>query len=346
MYALTPVFYYIPDAILSAVIIHAVADLVSGPKFLRQLFRVNPFELFTFIAAVLITFFTSVEYGIYVSVGLSVVVMLLRIARPRYAVLGRIPAQSSTSYNQPNKKEIIADNKKQIDQDRWIYVDQDHQAFSDLVQSPPDGVVIFRFDESLTYPNAGFISDKIMHYIQDTFHSGTLPPTNKGERTWNDRRSLFQNTELGQESVLKRIYAIVLDCSAINYLDYTGVQTLIDLKLSVNRFAGYEVEWHFASISGPHIRNALISGGFGSQAGRGPRTGELLPVVPVYREGPQSIDSDSNTTVEMSDQVLNNDEKNDTAVHFDRGLPIDKYPFFHWDIEDAVRAAASCTKLT
>ncbi|KAI7868040.1 sulfate transporter family-domain-containing protein [Mucor mucedo] len=340
LYALTPVFYYIPDAILSAVIIHAVADLVSGPKFLRQLFRVNPFELFTFIAAVLITFFTSVEYGIYVSVGLSIVVMLLRIARPRYAVLGRIPVQPSTTYYSQNEKEVIIDKKQDQTAENWIYVKNDHQAFSQLVQPPPDGVVIFRFDESLTYPNAGFISDKIMHYIQDTFHSGTPPPTNKGERAWNDRRPLFQTTAVDQETDLNRIYAVVLDCSAINHLDSTGVQTLLDLKLSVDRFAGYEVEWHFSNIGSQSIRNTLITSGFGSQAGRGPRTGELLPVVPVYRDGPQSVDNSSKSTIEMNEQISSKDEEKAYATHFDRGLPVDRYPFFHWDLEDAVRAAS------
>jgi hypothetical protein len=48
LYALTPAFYYIPDSILAAVIIHAVSDLVSGPKFLKQLWHVNPLELYVF----------------------------------------------------------------------------------------------------------------------------------------------------------------------------------------------------------------------------------------------------------------------------------------------------------
>lgn len=38
IYLLTPAFYYIPNACLSAVIIHAVADLFSGPKVWKQVF--------------------------------------------------------------------------------------------------------------------------------------------------------------------------------------------------------------------------------------------------------------------------------------------------------------------
>lgn len=394
LYALTPAFYYIPDAILSAIIIHAVADLVSGPKFLRQLFQVNPFELFTFIAAVLITFFTSVEYGIYVSVGMSIIAMLLRIARPRYAVLGRIPVQRSANYydsddldEKKDRADIDPENNASLSSDsnmHYIYVKQDHQTLSHLVESPPEGVVIFRFDESLTYPNAGFISDKIMHYIQDNFNSSSPPPTSKGQRTWNDRRPLAKPQVVRDghdddhastaktELQMPKLQAIVLDCSAINHLDSTGVQTLLDLKLSINRYAGYEVEWHFASIGSPAIRNALITSGFGVQAGRGPRTGELLPVVPVHRDGPQcdlnssppndtevdlSIAKPPTTHVEDLEQqqypssvsncsrtsyVVNVDGQGQVEYYprLDRGLPIDRYPFFHWDLEDAVRAAS------
>lgn len=447
LYALTPAFYYIPDAILSAIIIHAVADLVSGPKFLRQLYRVNIFELFTFVAAVLITFFTSVEYGIYVSVILSIAALLLRIARPRYSVLGRIPVQPSTSYYDPNdphseKGVVIIDTQqeeddtkttKQDENTQYIYVKQDHQTLHHLVESPPAGVVIFRFDESLTYPNASYISDKIMHYIQDNFNSGTPAPTTKGERAWNDRRPLAkkprpasianekdndaassaadsddddQTTDHNYKQELPKLRAIVLDCSAINHLDSTGVQTLLDLKLTINRFSGYEVEWHFAAVATPAIRSALITGGFGSQAGRGPRTGELLPVVPVYRDGPQcdvnnkdeklnsgieannsSSSNSSNGSTDMTNLSLNEkiDNEMDLSIgkvssikthheyeqhpasisnysrtsyvinvdgegqveyypRLDRGLPIDRYPFFHWDLEDAVRAASYTQK--
>jgi sodium-independent sulfate anion transporter 11 len=388
LYALTPAFYYIPDAILSAIIIHAVADLVSGPKFLRQLFKVSPFELFTFIAAVLITFFTSVEYGIYVSVGMSIVAMLLRIARPRYAVLGRIPVHPTptgtitASYCNPNDpgNTPLSDKTSNLDENiHYIYVKQDHQTLSHLVESPPEGVVIFRFDESLTYPNAGFISDKIMNYIQDNFDSGSPPPTSKGERAWNDRRPLAKKQTLHDEHVstvstelqMPKLRAIVLDCAAINHLDSTGIQTLLDLKLSISRYAGYEVEWHFASIGSPSIRNALVTSGFGSQAGRGPRTGELLPVVPVHRDGPQGDlnnseiqNHSSHTDVDVSIEKIPTDHiedlehivPNDNPMSYivnvdgqgqieyyprlDRGLPIDRYPFFHWDLEDAVRAAS------
>ncbi|KAI9021652.1 sulfate transporter family-domain-containing protein [Phycomyces nitens] len=381
LYALTPAFYYIPDAILSAVIIHAVADLASGPKFWKQLWLISPFEFFTFVAAILITFFTSVEYGIYVSVGLSIVSLLLRIARPRCAVLGRVPVYPSqpgtvsvdSSSSDSGKKQGQGGTARFDEDVHYIYVKKNHPSLHHLVEDSPQGVVIFRFDESLTYPNASFISDKVMHHIQDNFSSGVPLSSKKGDRAWNDHRPLPKKGEVVETSQDNgpRLYAIVLDCSAVNHLDSTGVQTLLDLRLAIDRLTGNEVEWHFASLASPAIRNTLITSGFGTQAGRGPRTGELLPVVPAHRDGPQTtIDHTSaeqdigHVHIDMNEKTV----KDETSRNMDsektlesesecsiyengshrfsyspqgsRGLPIDRYPFFHWDLEDAVRAAS------
>lgn len=378
LYALTPAFYYIPDAILAAVIIHAVQDLASGPKFVQHLWQINPLELFTFVAAVLICFFTTVEYGIYVSVGLSIFFMLIRIARPRYAVLGRVPVRTYDDTKQP----------------QYVYVKENHASLHELVELPPPGVLIFRFDESLTYPNAGFISDKIMHYVQDNFVSGQPPPTRKGDRAWNDPRPLVKPEDLeaaqAAQAAGRKLGAIALDFSAVNHLDSTGVQALLDLRLAIDRFVGREVEWHFASLASPFIRNALIIGGFGKQNGRESHPLELLPVIPPHRDGQQqqqhqqfqtstgpSSLSSSDASIQSAaiDIVVTEkphqmtEEKIEAvdALHqqqqaeeehpglsqhrasyyalLERGVPIDRYPFFHWDLEDAVRAATIASEI-
>ncbi|KAI9265010.1 sulfate transporter family-domain-containing protein [Phascolomyces articulosus] len=332
LYVLTPAFYYIPDAILAAVIIHAVQDLVSGPKFVQHLWHINPLELFTFVAAVIITFFTNVEYGIYVSVGLSIFFMLIRIARPRYAVIGRVP--------KTDEKYI---DKQQTNDIEYVYVKENHPTLRDIVEPPPPGVLIFRFDESLTYPNAGFISDKIMYYVQDNFTSGRPPPTTRGERAWNDRRPLVKKEDL--EAVLaereasgRKLKAIVLDFSAVNHLDSTGVQALLDLRLSINRYVGHEVEWHFASLATPFIRHALMIAGFGNQNGRDSHPLELIPIVPPQLQQ-QQRQQKQHHDLESDGRSTDNSPITTSIADHERGVPIDRAPFFHWDLEDAVRAA-------
>ncbi|KAG1148850.1 hypothetical protein G6F37_006606 [Rhizopus arrhizus] len=389
LYALTPAFYYIPDAILSAIIIHAVADLASGPKFLIHLFKISPFESFTFVAAVLITFFTTVEYGIYASVALSIVGLLLRIARPRYAVLGRIPTQPELAINSEINNSSHTDTLPP--KPHYVYVRRDHQALRHLVLPPPPGIVIFRIEEALTYPNSGYITDKLTDYIENNFCPGVPPQTKKGDRAWNDRRSLSNE----QTESLPELHAVVLDCSAMNNLDSTGAQALVDLKSAVDYFAGHKVEWHFAGISNAAIRNTLIASGFGNDAQQTPFTDEP-PVIVTSSTGEnesQSIDIESgnhenhtdsssqfssvekeHTTIERMynvsevnlspeiDSVMFKSriptekeyyttngiskmsdihylEKNDCHPCISHGLPVDRYPFFHWDIESAVRTA-------
>ncbi|KAG6381886.1 sulfate permease [Boletus reticuloceps] len=83
LYGLTPAFFWIPTAGLSAVIIHAVADLVASPAQVYTYWRVSPLEFFIWLAAVIVTVFSTIEYGIYTSISASLALLLLRVAHPR-----------------------------------------------------------------------------------------------------------------------------------------------------------------------------------------------------------------------------------------------------------------------
>jgi sodium-independent sulfate anion transporter 11 len=60
LYGLTPAFFWIPSAGLSALIIHAVADLVASPAQVWRFWRISPLEFFIWLAAVLVTVFSSI----------------------------------------------------------------------------------------------------------------------------------------------------------------------------------------------------------------------------------------------------------------------------------------------
>ncbi len=90
LYAVAPAFYWIPNASISALIIHAVADLVASPKQSFGFWRVSPFEYIIFVGAVLWSLFYSIESGIYWSLVTSIVLLLFRIARPKGHFLGRV----------------------------------------------------------------------------------------------------------------------------------------------------------------------------------------------------------------------------------------------------------------
>ncbi|KAF0401379.1 sulfate permease [Gigaspora margarita] len=61
LYFLTPAFYYIPNATLSAVIIHAVLNLISGPAYIKQIWKIQFWDFMVFVLGVVFNFFFNVE---------------------------------------------------------------------------------------------------------------------------------------------------------------------------------------------------------------------------------------------------------------------------------------------
>lgn len=357
LYALTPAFYFIPDATLAAVVIHAVADLVSGPDYIKRLGKISLWELFIFVSGVIITFFTTVEYGIYVSVCLSILILLFRIARPRFWSLGRIPLSSSTGAIQ-----TTAEKSELLDrQQNYLYVPQNHPSLGKLVEDLPAGILMCRIDESFTYPNSSYIADRIILYCKEHTRRANIV-LSKGDRAWNDDANPVRDAARAN---LPRLHALVIDFASVNRLDSSGLQAIVDAQNALNRYAGHHVEFHFSNILHPAIRRSLIVSGFANQ----PRAGfedehevnakEILPIVPVSKDGPvqrQSTKHTSSSNVDGIEEVIethyaqddketkanfsSDDEESVNTAH-SISLPRDRYPFFHWSADEAVRTASS-----
>ncbi|KAI5965695.1 SUL2 [Candida pseudojiufengensis] len=90
LYALTSSFYYIPKAVLCAVIIHAVSDLIANYKVTWSFWKISPIDCGIFLIAVILTVFVTIEAGIYFAIAASVVVLLFRIAIPNGLFLGKV----------------------------------------------------------------------------------------------------------------------------------------------------------------------------------------------------------------------------------------------------------------
>lgn len=134
LYGLTDAFYWIPTGGLSAVIIHAVADLVTPPDQVFTFWRVSPLEFIIWLAAVLVTVFTNIENGIYTSVAASLVLLLLRITHPRGSLLGKV---------------VVRDNAKGEDSERTVFVPLEKGTHNQRIQvvPPSPGIVIYRHEE-------------------------------------------------------------------------------------------------------------------------------------------------------------------------------------------------------
>lgn len=157
------------------------------------------------MAAVLVTIFSSIENGIYTSISASLALLLLRVARPRGAFLGKVTVRSSVST---------------VDRDVYLPLTKDGITNPYVkVEAPSPGVLIYKFEESYVYPNSYIVYTAIVDYVKVNVRRGKdMSNVKLGDRPWNDpgpRRP--GDYEIEQSANLKKpiLRAIVLDFSAV-----------------------------------------------------------------------------------------------------------------------------------
>ena len=86
---LTPLFYYLPNSVLAAIIMVAVFGLIDF-KYPVELFKNRRDEFFLLLATFIITLTVGIKEGILIGVLISLLLLVYRTSRPHIAVLGRI----------------------------------------------------------------------------------------------------------------------------------------------------------------------------------------------------------------------------------------------------------------
>ncbi|KAH7889777.1 sulfate transporter family-domain-containing protein [Phlebopus sp. FC_14] len=332
LYGLTAAFFWIPNAGLSAVIIHAVADLVASPSQVYSYWRVSPLEFIIWAAAVLVTVFSTIEDGIYTSIAASMALLLIRIAHPRGYFLGKVTL--SDVHDSRNTREVFLPLRRDNVTNPHVKVDP-----------PSPGIIIYRFEESYLYPNCSIINSAIVDHVKETMRRGIdLSTIRLRDRAWNDHGPVRGDAAAAQaaNNAKPELHAIVFDFSGVSQLDTTSVQTLIDTRNEVQRWANHQVEFHFASILSPWIRRALIAGGFGTGALAAPS--EIAPVVPYHggRKDRWWDDTSSfQSDIEAQETYQPQTVTRGGSTFANASLLPSETPFFHFDLASAVRAAES-----
>ncbi|KAF9562173.1 sulfate permease [Agrocybe pediades] len=336
LYGLTDAFFWIPSAGLSAIIIHAVADLVASPAQVFSYWRVSPLEFFIWLAAVLVTIFSSIENGIYTSICASLFLLLVRIAHPRGSFLGKVTIHEESSDRKETREVYLPLSKGGI-------VNQDLK-----ITPPSPGVIVYRFEESFLYPNCSLANSALVDYVKENMRRGKdMSSVKLSDRPWNDpgpsRGGAIQDQVDNEKKPI--LHAIVLDFSAVSHLDTTATQALIDTRTEIEKWADHPVEFHFASVLSPWIRRALVAGGFGIGISAS-KVHDLAAVVP-YRDGAAELGQPGKEDdVESTDLKKRHSSAGSSSLPESTpdGLapPISRdTPFFHIDLAAAVRAAES-----
>jgi sodium-independent sulfate anion transporter 11 len=278
IYALPAMFFYIPSAALSAVIIHAVGDLITPPNTVYQFWRVSPLDVPIFFAGVIVTVFSSIENGIYTTICISFAILIFRIIKAKGRFLGKVKVRSVVGDS------IIGDSAKPLNlpehanftksggahedaASRNVFLPIDHGDGSNPdveVQAPYPGIFIFRFSEGFNYPNANHYLDQLTNYIFANTRRTNLDHYDRpGDHPWNDPAPR-RGKKVDDHSRRPTLKAVILDFSSVNNVDVTSVQQLIDVRNQFDRYtAPSVVDWHFSSINNRWTKRALVSAGFG-----------------------------------------------------------------------------------
>ncbi|CAD0106770.1 unnamed protein product, partial [Aureobasidium uvarum] len=293
IYALPAVFFYIPNAVLSAVIIHAVGDLVTPPNTVYQFWRISPIEVLIFFAGVFVTVFSSIENGIYTTICVSIALLLFRVVKARGRFLGKVQVHSVIGDHLLEDKDKPEGNHYDHQKaDRNIFLPIEHDDGSNPMietDSPYPGVFIYRFSEGYNYPNANHYLDYMVASItRQTRRNDPNPYARPGDRPWNDPGPRRGKAAV-VDSHLPTLKAVILDFSSVNNVDVTSVQHLIDVRNQLDRYTTPEkVQWHFAHINNRWTRRALASAGFGYPTEEGEEFQRWKPIFSVAELGGSS----------------------------------------------------------
>jgi SulP family sulfate permease len=133
---LTPLFHSLPNAVLGAIILVAVANLIDV-KATKHIWHYNKGDAAALIITFLAVLVVGIERGILVGVAVSLGIFIWRTSKPHSAVVGRIPHTE------------VYRNVLRYDVETWPQV------------------IAIRVDESLFFANAKYLENVVLGLVAD-----------------------------------------------------------------------------------------------------------------------------------------------------------------------------------
>ncbi|KAH7113329.1 sulfate permease-like protein [Dendryphion nanum] len=365
LYALTAVFRYIPNAALAGLIIHSVLDLITPPKSLLNYWRLSPVELGIWVCGVAVALFSDLQIAIYVTVGQSLAILLIRMAMApgrfygstkaaRIIRNGGEPYMSTTSSRQ--REDIIPNAstpRGHLEKCRPIFLPYDRSDNHNpaiAIEPVYPGVFIYRFNELFNYINQASHIDYITSYITSrTRRNQPDPATHAGGILWCHAPHSAKLIE--KKSCLPLLRAVILDLSAVNAIDITTIQGLTGLRNLLDKHAAPAmVEWHFSGVHNRWTRKALSVAGFGSPVEADVVNVESFRSAYIFMASPKIIEESGRVLADNGDESGDIESLSRSNTNSGKGarrhysvFGVDR-PFFHEDLRDAVEAAVSNSK--
>ncbi|NWZ89364.1 S26A1 protein, partial [Nesospiza acunhae] len=206
---LAPLFYSLQKCVLACIIIVSLRGALRKFRDVPARYYVNKVDTLVWVVTMSASALVSTEIGLLVGIVFSMLCIIVRTQRPRTALLGQI-------------------------QDTSFY--EDDLEYENLSTVPK--VKIFRFEAPLYYANRNY-------FLKSLYRLTNLDPNLEAARRKKYEKKERQHLKKGNhktanglgigETTLQLVpkqidfQALIVDCSAISFLDTTGVNTLKEI---------------------------------------------------------------------------------------------------------------------
>jgi sulfate permease, SulP family len=180
---LTPLLFFLPNATLAATIIVAVLSLVDLGA-LKRTYAYSVADFAAMAGTILVTLIEGVEAGLVVGVAVSIFLHLYNTSRPHIAVVGQIPG--TAHFRNVERHTVV---------------------------TTPE-ILSLRVDESLYFPNARFLEDRI-------------------------------NEAVAANPAIRHV---ILECPAVNAIDASALESLEAIN---HRLKDGGITFHLSELKGP-----------------------------------------------------------------------------------------------
>lgn len=246
IYQLVGTLYWIPKAALAAIIICAVWPLIYPPSTFYRFWKTSLADFISSMLAFWLSLFYSTELGIFVPIGFNIVYLILR---QTFASVTTSPA--------PARSELASS----LDAARGL------PPTSREADAMLRDVHVFRFNETLYFPNSYRLSQRVLDSVQ-THHAPHYDGSYGSEKTRNwsvvaEKRidRLRKAAGVTDPTALPPIGLVVLDFGRVNHIDLTAVSHLKTLVAEVRRYGGSGVEFRFVDMT-PYVRERFERAGW------------------------------------------------------------------------------------
>lgn len=226
MFQLGDLMKWIPDAAIAGVVLVSVVEASPPMGLLGVYWKISFADLVANFLSFNATLLASGQVGIGMGVAISTFYTLFRLMSTRASALN-----STDLENQHNPG---------------------HSSWWSKGDTIPDGTAVVSVPRDVMYLNAKHIKRCIMDSIYTEFYGIPSSDAEKLARPWNFCREKHIARLRRKAGIFKaetqRLRIVIIDLTAVSFIDATGMQTLTNLKNETRQYGGINTEMRFVGM--------------------------------------------------------------------------------------------------